>query len=249
MYGGTHCHRGPRETGNFTRVRDLKQAAGIMGPINTGDSMHRGDVLHRGDPVGQGTGTERQDCAQHQRGCGPAPLGTWLHAALPVKDNSAALQEPQLPPTEHIPVAQKHQLILRQLKSQPKSKQSRDAPAGKPCTVEAAIHPGSPRCRGVCRERKAPSPHWDAWIQMHTPPWVVLALATASWARGGWKHPRGVAGSVPHGTAAQSTPAHEPAAGERAVVSSLAGEPSRGEERLLTSLSNFPTSPAPKIVK
>lgn len=59
--------------------------------------------------------------------------------------------------------------------------------------------------------------------------------------------PRGGAGSVPPGP--RSALAHEPAAGESAVVSSLAGEPSRGEARLVTSLSNFPTSLAPKIAK
>ena len=177
----------------------------IWGALHTGDSLHIEDAMHTGDPMHMGTLKAREKGqavrtvhstsvagAQHLWGCDCkgccTPREGYRGAACP-------LHKPQLPATEHTPLVQKHRPTPQTAEIPVVSPKASKTGTSLPESPELWEPPPSwqplHRCRGVCRERKAPKPLCDAQSQVPPSPRAVLALAAASWARGGWKHPRG----------------------------------------------------------
>lgn len=181
-----------------------------MGPINPGDPAHVGCPPHRGPPAREGPCVHRGFHApedpppapwrpykpgngdrlpglcwpQHlwghdSKGCWAAHAGGAVHP----------LPRLQLPTTKHNPLV-RNSADSQNPCGQLKRKQSRDEPPHSPALWDH--HPSQQPLRGcgeVCRRRRAPEPLCDARSQAPPSPHALLALAAASWARGGWKHP------------------------------------------------------------
>lgn len=155
--------------------------------------------MHKRDPMHTGTLQAREKGQTVGLCTAPVWLGSSTFAdvpargdALPVKDNGVlpapctnlSFQPLNTHPADH----------SQNPCGQPKSKQSRDDPAGKPCTVGATIHPCTPSPwmqRSLQGEENPQTPFLMPRARCLHHPRAMLALAAGSWARGGWKHPEG----------------------------------------------------------